>query len=340
MKFLKSRKGGVAVLILAIVFAVVMGQVKKPLVTDMGSNYALDESLTCKYTCVYDHANVLSPAEEKAISVYNGNWDYRYGSIIVVVTEKSISGDVADYAYAFGENLELGSADGVLVIDTTAGDAYLAVGSDYPLSGSQVTSYMNARLYDPVRAGKYGDGVEALFAELNRHYVDNYGIGNAGGGSGDGTVGLIFGVILFLIVLFLILSIVEKARYNTYRTRYYGVVNPPVVFRPIFFWHGPGSVWYRRHWAPAPPRNNGGPKPPRGGGPTPPRGGGSSFTGPRGGGFSSGGSSFSGGSRGGGFSGGSRGGGFSGGSRGGGFSGGRGGGFSGGGSRGGGFGRH
>lgn len=336
MKFLKSRKGGVAVLILAIVFAVVMGQVKKPLVTDMGSNYALDESLTCKYTCVYDHANVLSSAEEKAISVYNGNWDYRYGSIIVVVTEKGISGDVADYAYAFGESLELGSADGVLVIDTTAGDAYLAAGYDYPLSDSQITSYMNARLYDPVQSGKYGDGVEALFAELNRHYVDNYGAGNAGGGSGDSTAGLIFGVILFLIVLFLILSLVEKARYNAYRTRYYGVVNPPVVFRPIFFWHGPGSAWYRRHWAPAPPRNNGGPKPPRGGGPTPPRSGGSSFggssfTGPRGGGFSSGGSSFSGGSRGGGFSGGSRGGG---------FSGGRGGGFSGGGSRGGGFGRH
>ena len=322
MKFFKSRKGGVTVLILAIVFAVVMGQVKKPLVTDLGADYALDETLTCKYTCVYDHAGVLSSIEEKAISVYNGNWDYRYGSIIVVVTEKGISGDVADYAYDFGESLELGSADGVLVIDTAAGDAYLAVGYDYPLSGSQITSYMNTRLYDPVRSGKYGAGVEALFADLNRYYVDNYGAGSTG--SEDSTAGLIFGVILILFVLFLILSIVEQARYNAYRTRYYGVLSPPVVFRPIFFWHGPGSSWYRRHWTYVPPsrphNNRSGP----GGGPTPPWSGGSFFSGNRGGGFSSGG----------------RGGGFSGGSRGGGFLGGRGGGFSGGGSRGGGFGRH
>ena len=161
----RSYALGWVALIAAIVLAVVMGQVRKPLLTDTGKDYALDESLVMNYTCTLDNAGVLSKAEEKAIAVYDGNWNFRYGSIIVVATEKNIQGNIDDYAYDLGEELELGSADGVLAIDVERKEAYLAVGPDYPLSGSQLTSYLDSYLYDAVQDGEIGRGVEQDWAE-------------------------------------------------------------------------------------------------------------------------------------------------------------------------------
>ena len=240
------------------------------------------------------------------------------------------------------EDIQIDAHDGYLTINTENNDAYFAVGMDYPLSDSQVGVYLSQYLYDDVQAGQYGDGVLSLFSALNDYYLDNYGDGSAYQGyyyaSGWS---MVVGVLLLLVVLVVIATAVDSVRYDAYRRQYYGVVNPPVVFRPILFWHGPGYGWYRRRWRRPPP-------PPPGPGPRGPGGfGGFGGSGPRRpGGFSGGSRGGSGGFRGGGFgggfggsrggSGGFRGGGF-GGSRGGGFGGGRGGGF--GGSRGGGFGR-
>ena len=290
-----------------IVAAIGIGRVKggqpEPAPRPSGST-ALDESLSVKEFADYilDETGTLSSKQERQISLYNANWAKRYDSIIAVAVKESVPGNIDDYAYTLGAEISLAPSDAILVIDVSAQDAYLAASPDYPLTDSQIATYVNSALGPYVESGKYGDGILNLFLELNQFYVDNYGLG----------------------------YLDNKA----YRTRYYGVASPPVMFRPIFFWHGPGSYWYRRHWRQPPPPPP--PRPPRGpGGPGPRPGGGSfsGFSGPRGGGFSG-----SGPSRGGGFSGG-RGGGFSSG-RGGGFSGGRGGGFSGGGSsRGGGFGR-
>lgn len=320
----------------------------------------LDESLSTRQFAdyIWDEAGVLSDKNEEGICLYNANWNQRYDSIIAVAAVESVDGSLEDYAYDLGEEIELASADGILVIDVSAGDAYLAVGPDYPMTDSEITSFMNSGLYDYVQSGKTGDGIINLFGKINSFYVNNYGLGyldnsapspaQGYGNEGRQIVGIVM-LLFILIAIITVINAIDQMRYNTYRQRYYGVPNPPVMFRPIFFWHAPGSWWYRRHWRQPPPPPP--PRPPRGpGGPGPgsrPGGGGSSFTGfsgPRGGGGSRGGG-FSSGPRGGGFSSGPRGGGFSGGSfggsRGGGFGGGSrgGGGFSGGGSRGGGFGR-
>jgi len=326
---------------------------------------ALDTTLSTKQFAdyIWDEAGVLSSKEEEQICLYNANWNQRYESIIAVAAVKSVDGNIDDYAYELGEEIELASADGILVIDTANRDAYLAVGPDYPLSDGQVTSYLDNYLYQDVQSKNFGGGILTLFSNLNQYYVDNYGLGyldNAGGvptqegipgysgGNGGSRAPYIMLLVFILIAIVLVVNAIDTMRYNTYRQRYYGVVNPPVMFRPIFFWHGPGTMWYRRNWRQPPPPP---PRPPRGpGGPGSRPGGGSGFSGfsgPRGGSSSGGprGGGFSGGSRGGGFSSSHRGGGFSGGSfggsRGGGFGGGSrgGGGFSGGGSRGGGFGR-
>jgi hypothetical protein len=349
MKFLQKTWFAWLLTALMIVAAVGIGQAKgrQPEPLSTGST-ALDRSLSTQQFAdyIWDEAGVLSNKNEESICLYNANWAQRYDSIIAVAAVTSVDGDIDEYAYDLGEEIELASADGILVIDVSAKDAYLAVGPDYPMTDSEITSFMNSGLYDYVQSGKTGEGIINLFGKINSFYVNNYGLGYLDNSSpyssgGDAAVGVVM-LVIILIAIVLVINALDRARYNTYRRQYYGVLNPPVVFRPIFFWHGPGTSWYRRHWRPAPPPP---PRPPQGpGGPRP--GGGGNFTGfsgpgggSHGGGFSSGprGGGFSGGSRGGGFSVGPRGGGFSGGSRGGGFGGGRSGGF-GGGSRGGGFG--
>lgn len=310
---------------------------------------ALDTSLSTRGVQKYlwDEAGVLSSKQKEQICLYNANWVKRYDSVIAVALVETPNGIISDFAYNLSADFELSDADGVLVIDVSSKDAYLSSGPDYPLTDSQVTSYLDLYLYEYVQSEDYGNGVLTLFDSLNQYYVKNYGLGyldntitseisTGYGNEGRRVVGVVM-LLFLLIAIVTVINAIDQMRYNSYRQRYYGVVSPPVMFRPIFFWHGPGTYWYRRHWRQPPPP----PRPPRGpgGGPGPGGrpGGGSNFTGfsgpkggsgPRGGGFSSRprGGGFSGGPRGGGFSG-PRGGGFGGGSRGGGFSGSRGGGF-------------
>ena len=375
MKFLQKTWVAWLVTAVMIVVAIGIGQSKEPQSVTQpvpeplpAGSTALDTSLSTQQFAEYiwDEAEVLSSAQKEEISLYNANWYQRYDSIIAVAVVWNTDGmSIDDYAYDLGDEIDLASADGILVIDLDAMDAYLAVGPDYPMTDREITNYIDNYLVYQARDGQYGRGILNLFSAINQYYVNNYGLGyldNDGGvyaqedyySDDDDIVAGIILLIFLLAAIVIVVNAIDQSRYDTYRRQYYGVPNPPVVFRPIFFWHGPGSSWYRRGWHQPPPP----PPPPRGPGPPGPGprpggrpGGGNNFTGfsgPRGGssggGFSSGprggGSSF-GGSRGGGFSSGPRGGGFSGGSRGGGFSsGGRsGGGFSGGGSRGGGFGR-
>ncbi len=350
MKFFQKTGVAWAVTALMIAAAVAIGLSKTPPASAPVPDGAhLDSSLsTGAYEkWVGDFADVLSDEQEELLCLYNANWDQKYGSVIVVETlERAPSGSLEDYTYDQAEAFELGAYDGYLAIVPDTGDAYWAVGQDYPLSNSEVGVYLSQYLYDDLQAGKCGDGVLSLFYQLNEYYWENYGEGAASSGYNEPTGGsALLGIIVLILIVLVIASIVDRLRYDSYRQRYYGVVNPPVMFRPLLFWHGPSYGWYRRHWrAPPPPP----PRPPQGGG----FGGGSRPGGGFGGGFSSssrpGGSGFgasrpgsSGGFRGGGFSGGgfggSRGGGGS--FRGGGFGGSRGGGFSGGGGRGGGFGR-
>ena len=351
MKFFQKTWVAVTITALMIVAAIGIGLAKpeKPVVAP-STDLDTELNIGGYSQWIWDEAGVLSNATEEQLCLFNANWMARYDSLIAVAAVKSVPGYIDDYAYELGEEIGLSAADAILVMDIGGKDAYLAVGPDYPMSDGEISSYMNEYLYDPFMEKEYDRGVLKLFDGINGYYLDNYGLGYQEELTGtDWMISLVPLLILVLIVA----TIIDKVRYNSYRSRYYGMVNPPYVFRPILFWHGPGYGWYRRNWRrPAPPP----PRPPSGSGNRPGGGfngfggsGGGFSSGPRGGGFGgatgSRGSGFSGprggsfgGSRGGGFSGGFR----SGGSRGGGFSGGsRGGGFGGGGrgGRGGGFGR-
>ncbi len=140
--------------------------------------------------------------------------------------------------------MELGQYDAYLVIVPSIQDAYFAAGVDYPLSDSQITDFMDRYLYQDLVDGKTGQGVLALCGGLNDYYVSNFGTGSADSGytyddygADDGSA--LVGLLVMLVILLVILSVIDRLRYSSYRQRYYGVANPPFVFRPLLFWHGP-----------------------------------------------------------------------------------------------------
>jgi len=212
--------------------------------TPSASSATLDTSLDVSdYTkWVGDGAGVLSAGEIRQISLYNANWDQRYGSIIVVETLAAAPDQsLADYARSMGTDFNLGSADGYLVLVPSAQDAYLAVGDDFP--PVDISSYLTRYLQGNMQQNQVGTGVLSLFSALNDYYVANYGTGSSPAGDDlyvdDGSSALV-GFLVLIVIVVLIASVVDRLRYNAYRQSYYGVPNPPYVFRPILFWHGPG----------------------------------------------------------------------------------------------------
>ena len=298
------RKTGVAVLLTVLMIAAAIGigrwrGAQAEAVPPPSSDLDTSLSASTYLNWISDGADVLSEAQENQIALYNANWVERYDSLIAVATVSSLSEDIGDYAYNLGVEIELASADGILVVNAENGDCYLAVGADYPMTDSQVSSYLDRYLYEDAMAGNFGVGVLSLFDGINEFYLDNYGLGYLDN-SGDQVYGgrsageMLGAVVVLLVILLVIASVLDSMRYTSYRQRYYGVPNPPYVFRPILFWHGPGWGWYRRRWRRPPPPP---PRGPRGPGGRPGGGGFNGFQGP--GGFGG-----SGGSRGGGFSGG------------------------------------
>lgn len=344
MKILKSRTLAILVMIISIVLASFYGIKNKPVDLPDSGTVKLDESLSTAYyeSYIVDEAKVLSSKTEKTLSIYNANWDKALGRIMAVVTVEK-SNNAEDDAWEWAQALELGENDAILLIHEKGAECIVvASGTFYDDFAAQPVSFVDNLTYEAAKDGDFDTAALNLFAEVHLF---------RGGYSHSVSVNLTAIVVLILLVIFIIVicGMIDNLRYSRWNARYGSMPMPPVVYRPVLWWHRPGSVWYRRRRNPPPPPRPpvGGPRPPMGGsrpGGRPPVSGGSrpvsrpsrpssgSFGGgSRGGSFGSGRSgSFGGGSRGGSFGGGSRGGG----SRGGSF----GGGSRGGGSRGGGFG--
>lgn len=335
MKFFQKRSVAAAIMVLAILVGITLGQARRPSVPGPEPGGApLDETLSTAAFEQYiqDRAGVLSGKTEKRLSLYNANWDRLGHSILAVVTLREDPGDLESAAWNWAGEMELTEDDAILVMSLGAQDCYLLTsGRFYDRFEGRENNYLTSYLYEGFTAGDYDNAVLNLFAHVHGLFEGETG----GSGGGDVLLANLFLLVFVLAVLLVVLSSVDRMRYNTWYGRYGGMPAPPVVFRPIIFWRGPS--WYQRR-PPRPPRGPGGPFD----GPFGPGSfGGGGFGGGRTGGSSFGrGGGFGGTRSGGGSFGGGRGGGFGGGRTGGGsFGGGRGGGFGGGRSGGGGFGR-
>jgi len=322
MKFFKKVPVAVAVMVVAIVAALVIGQAKKPVeiypaVPAPEGGYALDNLGTGDYyKWIDDQAGVLSSGTEEALCRYNATWDNRYHSLVAVVTVDGVGGSLEDFAFDIGYDMGLGEGDAILVMDIENADAYLATGTDFRtmLTDDMATQYMDSYLYAPFMSGDYDEGVQALFGGLHVLYVDTFGMGDGEYYYGD-QGGVVYedsdggwAVTLFIFFFIVVVLILIFAP---------GPVRVRRGFGPVFFFGGPRYRHHHHHYHhhPGPGPGPGGPPP----GSRSARG--SSFGGSRGGSFGGSGRSSSG--RGGSFGGSRGGGGFSrgGGSRGGGFGG-------------------
>ena len=112
MKILQKKSVAILLTVVMVLAGVGIGQVRAnqaPPVPTAGET-ALDTTLsTAAYeNWLWDEADVFSKSEEKQICIYNANWDKRYTSLVAVAAVKSVTGDLADYAYELGNDIGLG----------------------------------------------------------------------------------------------------------------------------------------------------------------------------------------------------------------------------------------
>lgn len=322
MNVFRKRGVAIAALVLAIIVGIGIGQLKKPQQIEPPRDAGLDTSLSVSPYTPYidDSANLFTAQEEELLSLYNANWDQRYGRIIAVVTvDRLTSYSIEDAAYDAGFAMGLGSMDMLLFI-SAEDEAWYIAASDAALADltntqiNQLSAVMNQ-----LSKNNVSEPTLEFFNSINQFYftalTPNYGA------SAPSTTSVFASVFVLVILVLILWAMIDYIRYSNYRRRYWqpGTGIPPVIYRPVFW------GWHMGHRPPPPPPPGG----PRGHDRRGPHdrggfGGGSFGSGSRGGGF--GGNGFGGSSRGGSF-GKSRGGSFGGS----GFGGGRGGGFGGGG---------
>ena len=184
------KKRGVAVLVAMLVIAasIGIGQWRKPTAQypakpERPSVTELDTTLpTEKYEqYVYDQAGVLSPSAERAMQLYNANWDYRYHSIVAVITVKTVpGGNIEEFAWDEGAGMKLGEGDAILALSVDDGAYFVAPGNDFStiLSNKAVDEFTKI-LEGNFDSARYEDGMLEFYTAMNRVYWDNFGLGNA-----------------------------------------------------------------------------------------------------------------------------------------------------------------
>lgn len=359
MKFFQKRSVAAAVMVLAILVGLGLGQARRP---------HGEPALTGDFLyLIHNEGGAVSQDTAEYMEAMNASLFAQTGAQIAVDVVRTTGSEyVGDYAERTFRELGVGSRErnnGLLLVlaleneydGAPDGDYYLAWGSGFSASQQdRLDDILYGTLEDDFAAKQYDDGVRRTFDALVGYLENIYRVnvtttppdpdtmGNyqtiSGGYQSTGTAvdmgSIVAGLVMLVIFLLILWVILDGMRYQTYQRRYYGptvIGIPRPVYYPVF-WGRPRKP---RRPPPPPPKRPGGPGSFGGGF------GGGSFGGgagrrPGGPGPGSFGGGFGGGSFGGGA--GRRSGGFGGGSFGGGRSGGFGGGsFGGGAGRGGGM---
>lgn len=239
---------------------------------------------------IRDNAEILSKNVQNTILSYNSIWDRRYNSVITVVTESTTCSEetLEELSWYYADSMGLGEGDAILMISTGGEKSwYFNYGDDFStIMTLDAVDALTETISFWVGENDPDHMLTGFYDQMSEIYISNFGLGNDEPYEENPYLdnldvtetfaSLIYVIIMIMAVVLIILAISETLRFKTYRTKYYGVPTPP-PYQPVFFWHRPGSSWYRHNWRPVPP-----PHPPR-----PPRYSDQPRTGPFGGGYSS-----------------------------------------------------
>lgn len=268
MKLSTNRVVGIIALVLAIVAAVALGQVRK----DHFLSKSPTELLEVEYRqWICDEAKLLDDATVETVEKYNAAWDEKYYAVVAVASvERMVGWNDTDYAAALGQKWGLGENDMILVL-VEDGDWQVYMG-DYV--GAMMQDYQQQKLRqaidEPYYDGDFYGAVTAFFRQADVFYgqIDPakkltgysgeyhwYAPVDHGKEAGGGIVGVVF----LVLMIFVVWVLLDRVRYTRYRRRYIipGIV-APVRYYPIF--------WGRSLYRPARPRPVAPPPPPMGGG--------------------------------------------------------------------------
>ena len=266
MKVFEKRSVAAAIMVLAIVAGIVIGQAKKPADTGEASTTVLGS-----YQYIYDTEGVISEKTAEYVDAMNASLFAQTGAQIAVeVIDTTGSTDIADYtAEEFGR-LGVGSKErnnGILLVlalenyynGAPDGDYYIGWGSGF--SGSQQNA-LQSILWDKMErdfaAGDYDQAVRKTFDGLVDYLEDVYGVTvresyipamehtytSLSGGYATETTGyfaptagyLLARLVVLLAVLLVIWVLLDRMRYNRYRRRYMmpGMGIPTRRYYPVF----------------------------------------------------------------------------------------------------------
>ena len=182
MKLFQKRAVAAAVMVLAIVAGILLGQARKPDTTEAST------AVVGTYTYVYDHAHVLTDKTMEHIDAMNTSLFAQTGAQIMVVTVDSTNGqDIVDYATDLGNQYGVGSAERnnglviVLALDDIAqnglkGDYGVSGGDGLYQYGQELTSLLYYYMEDDFAAGDYDAGVKKTFDAYIDWFADFYDV--------------------------------------------------------------------------------------------------------------------------------------------------------------------
>lgn len=213
-----------------------------------------------------DKADLFSMTTVDAIARQNLILDNRYSALLAIKTVSHTNGlplkDFAEQAY---EGLELRERDMFLVLDKNSQGWYLIYGgglTDYANLDNSLQSLFARYLGVGFFRGESDDNIlhlmDGIDTWLKQHIPVNesteQSIFPLDGAVKVITIGAIATGIFFtllaniwwIILLVVILTLVDRRRLERYLAKNPIGTFPPAPFRPILFWHHPGSRWYER----------------------------------------------------------------------------------------------
>lgn len=275
MNFLKKTPVAVVLTILVVALCCVWGYTRAiedsaPQSHSTGQLSAGQSELNYYLDWIVDDAELFTLNTREQLAQYNLNLDKSYSSLVCVQTATYLNGkDIDGYTDERSEELGLGERDMLLVLDTYSEDWYLVYGRDmipYVDASGELENICRAELDDFFEEdADQNAAILTLYRNLSDWYeeavpaIDQSDVqGPLSSGSktemSSITLGAIFSGILIAVLLnfwwiallLIVLNCVDRVRYNRYRAQYDGVGVPLTRFRPVLFWHRPGSRWYQR----------------------------------------------------------------------------------------------